>query len=583
MSRKVGKNNFTDLNILYKQNESRELIISIIKFAFQQLGYSTVAVNCEQLYSYAKSSNAACSKRKRQQSSVPEPFVVDPTEIDILSLESRGERLRVFSRLTLVVNSVERLQELLSNKIISNYDIIAVCPLNETTFDMAASDSRVHLLTTDVTADNFSLFQGNRLNEAVRNGKYIEISYSPAIMDTSIRKEHKSLMLFRTIGEKGIILTSRATRPMEMRAPYDVINISHLFGMNTNESRSAITVNPQQLLLAVEDNKSKPREQDANLSLATTSNVRFELLKKLSQVPEFNVQMEFQEMASKKLPIPLDDLITLVAKVSERVSLSGTTAHYRRFKFENVLFKDYSAKDLRKVWRMLRLKAYGEHNLVQDVQAIEEYIAKLQPPATDRPKKPLTAYVYYVTKRYSKMRSKNPTLTNLELVRILAEEWRKMDVEKKRKYQRHYESKKEDYNRQMEEFYEKHPELRSSHRGRNVRKKEKATVSNETNDLPFMKFMESRSKKYSEKYGLKGKDLRDKLRCKFENLSDEKRRKWILRAENSEDTYVDCNLGLAPIQPSANDVLLFMRVNTLHSKRYTVKLNNDKSSAVMSD
>ncbi|OUC45216.1 HMG box [Trichinella nativa] len=530
MSRKVGKNNFIDLNILYKQNESRELIISIIKFAFQHLGYSTVAVNCEQLYSYAKSSNAACSKRKRQQSSMPEPFVVDPTEIDILSLESRGERLRVFSRLTLVVNSVERLQELLSNKIISNYDIIAVCPLNETTFDMAASDSRVHLLTTDVTADNFSLFQGNRLNEAVRNGKYIEISYSPAIMDTSIRKE-------------GIILTSRATRPMEMRAPYDVINISHLFGMNTNESRSAITVNPQQLLLAVEDNKSKPREQDANLSLATTSNV--------------------QEMASKKLPIPVDDLITLVAKVSERVSLSGTTAHYRRFKFENVLFKDYSAKDLRKVWRILRLKAYGEHNLVQDVQAIEEYIAKLQPPATDRPKKPLTAYMYYVTKRYSKMRSKNPTLTNLELVRILAEEWRKMDVEKKRKYQRHYESKKEDYNRQMEEFYEKHPELRSSHRGRNVRKKEKATVSNETNDLPFVKFMESRSKKYSEKYGLKGKDLRDKLRCKFENLSDEKRRKWILRAENSEDTYVDCNLGLAPIQPSENDVLLFMRVSII--------------------
>ncbi|KRX98799.1 Ribonuclease P protein subunit p30 [Trichinella pseudospiralis] len=279
MSRKVGKNNFTDLNILYKQNESREFIISTIKFAFQELGYSTVAVNCEQLYSYAKSSNAACSKRKRQQSSVPEPFVVDRTEIDLMSLENQGERLRVFSRLTLVVNSVERLQELLSNKLISSYDIIAVCPLNETAFDVAASDPRVHLITTDVTVDNFSIFEGNRLNEAVRNGKYIEISYMPAIMDTSIRKE-------------GIILTSRATRPMEMRAPYDVINISHLFGMKTNESRATITVNPQQLLLAVENNKSKPRDQDANLSLETISNVRFELLKKLSQVPEFNVQME---------------------------------------------------------------------------------------------------------------------------------------------------------------------------------------------------------------------------------------------------------------------------------------------------
>ncbi|KRX14437.1 Ribonuclease P protein subunit p30 [Trichinella nelsoni] len=546
MSRKVGKNNFTDLNILYKQNESRESIISIIKFAFQQLGYSTVAVNCEQLYSYAKSSNAACSKRKRQQSSVPEPFVVDPTEIDILSLESRGERLRVFSRLTLVVNSVERLQELLSNKIISNYDIVAVCPLNETTFDMAASDSRVHLLTTDVTADNFSLFQGNRLNEAVRNGKYIEISYSPAIMDTSIRKEVFTCgrKIFSTIGEKGIILTSRATRPMEMRAPYDVINISHLFGMNTNESRSAITVNPQQLLLAVEDNKSKPREQDANLSLVTTSNHFENTIIKIKYavtgryLEQARSLLPPEEMASKKLPIPVDDVITLVAKISEHVSLSGTTGHYRRFKFENVLFNDYSAKDLRKVWRILRLRAYGEHNIVQDVQAIEKYIAKLQPLATDRPKKPLTAYVYYVTKRYPKLRSKNPTFTNLELVRALAEDWRKMDAEKKRKYQRHYESEKEDYNRQMEEFYEKHPELRNSHPGRKKSKKEKATVSNETNDLPFMKFMESRSKKYSEKYGLKGKDLRDKLRCKFENLSDEKRRKWILRAENSEDMFI---------------------------------------------
>ncbi|KRZ16691.1 Ribonuclease P protein subunit p30 [Trichinella zimbabwensis] len=538
MSRKVGKNNFTDLNILYKQNESREFIISTIKFAFQELGYSTVAVNCEQLYSYAKSSNAACSKRKRQQSSVPEPFVVDPTEIDLLSLESRGERLRVFSRLTLVVSSVERLQELLSNKLISNYDIIAVCPLNETTFDVAASDPRVHLLTTDVTVDNFSVFEGNRLHEAVRNGKYIEISYLPAIMDTSIRKEYKKLMLFRTIGEKGIILTSRATRPMEMRAPYDVINISHLFGMKTNEARSTITVNPQQLLLAVENNKSKPRDQDANLSLATISNVRFELLKKLSQVPEFNVQMEFQEMASKSLPLPMDDLITLVEKMSKHVSLPGTTGNYRRFKFENVVFKDYSAKDLRKAWRTLRFRAYGEHNLVQDVQAIEEYIAKLQLQSTDRPKKPLSAYMYFVTKRYSKLRSKHPSDTHLNVLKILAEEWRNMDAEKKKKYQRHYESEKEDYNRQMEEFYEKHPEEKRSRRLRKVRQKDNATVSNDSNDLPFKKFLESRSKKYSEKYGLKGKDLREKMRHKFESMSDEKRRKWIMRAENSGDAFI---------------------------------------------
>ncbi|KRZ77470.1 Ribonuclease P protein subunit p30 [Trichinella papuae] len=538
MSRKVGKNNFTDLNILYKQNDSREFIISTIKFAFQELGYSTVAVNCEQLYSYAKSSNAACSKRKRQQSSVPEPFVVDPTEIDLLSLESRGERLRVFSRLTLVVSSVERLQELLSNKLISNYDIIAVCPLNEITFDVAASDPRVHLLTTDVTVDNFSVFEGNRLHEAVRNGKYIEISYLPAIMDTSIRKEYKKLMLFRTIGEKGIILTSRATRPMEMRAPYDVINISHLFGMKTNEARSTITVNPQQLLLAVENNKSKPRDQDTNLSLATISNVRFELLKKLSQVPEFNVQMEFQEMASKSLPLPMDDLITLVEKMSKHVSLPGTTGNYRRFKFENVVFKDYSAKDLRKAWRTLRFRAYGEHNLVQDVQAIEEYIAKLQLQSTDRPKKPLSAYMYFVTKRYSKLRSKHPSDTHLNVLKILAEEWRNMDAEKKKKYQRHYESEKEDYNRQMEEFYEKHPEEKRSRRLRKVRQKDNATVSNDLNDLPFKKFLESRSKKYSEKYGLKGKDLREKMRHKFESLSDEKRRKWIMRAENSEDAFI---------------------------------------------
>ncbi|KRY79377.1 Nucleolar transcription factor 1-B [Trichinella pseudospiralis] len=255
----------------------------------------------------------------------------------------------------------------------------------------------------------------------------------------------------------------------------------------------------------------------------------------------------------------MDDLITLVEKISKHVSVPGTVGNYRRFKFENVVFKDYSAKDLRKAWRTLRYRAYGERNLVQDVQAIEEYIAKLQLQSTDRPKKPLSAYMYFITKRYAKLRSKHPSIAHVNILKTLAEEWRNMDAEKKKKYQRHYESEKEDYNRQMEEFYEKHPEEKRSRKLKKVRRKDNATVSNESNDLPFKKFLESRSKKYSEKYGLKGKDLREKLRHKFENLSEEKRRKWIMRAENSEETtirFVDCNLGLAPIQPSVNDVSL---------------------------
>ncbi|KAL1284444.1 Upstream-binding factor 1-like protein [Trichinella pseudospiralis] len=202
-------------------------------------------------------------------------------------------------------------------------------------------------------------------------------------------------------------------------------------------------------------------------------------------------------------------------KISKHVSVPGTVGNYRRFKFENVVFKDYSAKDLRKAWRTLRYRAYGERNLVQDVQAIEEYIAKLQLQSTDRPKKPLSAYMYFITKRYAKLRSKHPSIAHVNILKTLAEEWRNMDAEKKKKYQRHYESEKEDYNRQMEEFYEKHPEEK---RSRKLKKK----------------FLESRSKKYSEKYGLKGKDLREKLRHKFENLSEEKRRKWIMRAENTQ-------------------------------------------------
>ncbi|KRZ36262.1 Glycoprotein endo-alpha-1,2-mannosidase-like protein [Trichinella pseudospiralis] len=274
MASRSTKFHFVELNIVRRLDENEKHVVSAVKYAVEELGYTSVAVNVE------------LSATNDTDLQVPEPLLVDWSKV-----VEGSKPWRFYTRLTLTVGDVDLLSSLMKNDTVLKYDIIAVSPLSEAIFNFVFDNLEVDLLTTDMMNREVWFEDDSLYRKAVHCGKFIEISYSPAILSAEKKVEvfsHGS-ELFRMVGPRGIILTSRAFGAFEMRGPYDVINIGYLFGMNPNEARDAITVNPSKLLKAV---GIKKRTLSHTLITRHFSKVPMNEMDNLLQVPQFKTEIE---------------------------------------------------------------------------------------------------------------------------------------------------------------------------------------------------------------------------------------------------------------------------------------------------
>ncbi|KFD72298.1 LOW QUALITY PROTEIN: hypothetical protein M514_01290 [Trichuris suis] len=282
-----------DLNIVRQSNQNPAALLSVVKFAVEQLKYDTLAINTELMVETTGDSATelgSSKKKKRKQSlEVPKPFAVDISSVDTSALQASGKRLRIYSRLTIIASDHELLQQVMKHPNTALYDLLAICPLSEQVFNICIEKQVIDLISTDMVTRQNWLLKSKTLKKAVRAGKMVEISYKPALTDSSQRIDSIShgSKLFSSAGRDGIILTSRASRPIELRGPYDVINIGFLFGMSTMEARRAISVLPKKLLLRAESRKCA---QGALLSIPVGQLTRQDV-EKLSEVPEFKAEM----------------------------------------------------------------------------------------------------------------------------------------------------------------------------------------------------------------------------------------------------------------------------------------------------
>uniref|UniRef100_A0A182RXD4 HMG box domain-containing protein n=1 Tax=Anopheles funestus TaxID=62324 RepID=A0A182RXD4_ANOFN len=79
---------------------------------------------------------------------------------------------------------------------------------------------------------------------------------------------------------------------------------------------------------------------------------------------------------------------------------------------------------------------------------------KRQKPPKDAnaPKHPLTGYVRYMNENRESVRQKNPSLTSIEITKIMAEEWTKLPEDRKKPYLEAAEVDKERYNKEISEY-----------------------------------------------------------------------------------------------------------------------------------
>ena len=71
------------------------------------------------------------------------------------------------------------------------------------------------------------------------------------------------------------------------------------------------------------------------------------------------------------------------------------------------------------------------------------------------PKRPISAYFFYNQERRETLKKEKPSLDNKDLIRIMSEEWNKLNDEQKKPYMKKAEEDKKRYLEEMKE-YEKH-------------------------------------------------------------------------------------------------------------------------------
>ena len=73
----------------------------------------------------------------------------------------------------------------------------------------------------------------------------------------------------------------------------------------------------------------------------------------------------------------------------------------------------------------------------------------------DAPKRPLSAYFFYIQERREALKKEKPNLDNKELIRTMGEEWNKLSDEEKKPYSKMAENDKKRYQDEIKAYEKK--------------------------------------------------------------------------------------------------------------------------------
>lgn len=215
---------FTDANIPF--DSANPLRTEQMLIALQKMGYKTAVVNqTVELISQI----------------TPAP----KTE----SWKSKGS-LRVYTRLTAILSDASHVH-VLSQDVVKSYDLLAVQPQTEKLFQQCCGSLEVDVIALDMTQRIPFYLKPAQLRQAVERGIHFEILYSPMILDSTARQHIISTAkdLVELTKGKNVIISSGAEKPINLRGPYDVINLALLFGFKETFARKAILDNCRSALL----------------------------------------------------------------------------------------------------------------------------------------------------------------------------------------------------------------------------------------------------------------------------------------------------------------------------------------------
>ncbi|KAJ1665017.1 RNA-binding RNA processing protein rpp1 [Coemansia sp. RSA 1813] len=163
--------------------------------------------------------------------------------------------IRVLRRLTLVVSDASHGLSISSSGggLASEYDIVAVRPTSEKLLLAAIGGSwdTVDLISLDMGSRWGFFVKHKPAGQALASGYAFEISYMPALTDSATRQQWVSnaSSIVRMTRGKGLVWSSGASQPFDIRSPYDITALGEALQLNSDLSKRALSSHPRAVLL----------------------------------------------------------------------------------------------------------------------------------------------------------------------------------------------------------------------------------------------------------------------------------------------------------------------------------------------
>ncbi|KAF2754313.1 ribonuclease P/MRP 30kDa subunit [Pseudovirgaria hyperparasitica] len=158
--------------------------------------------------------------------------------------------MRILRRCTLTLHDPSQNHRI--STLSANYDILALRPTDEKTLKQACESADCDIVSIDMTQRLSYYFKFKMLSQAIERGARIEICYGPSILakDSLARRNVISnvIQLIRATRGRGIIISSGATNALGCRAPWDVINLTTVWGLSQERGKEALSTESRNLV-----------------------------------------------------------------------------------------------------------------------------------------------------------------------------------------------------------------------------------------------------------------------------------------------------------------------------------------------
>ncbi|KAK1767110.1 putative rnase p subunit p30 protein [Phialemonium atrogriseum] len=240
-----------DLNIAWSPSTSSAQLQRTLKFA-SSLGYDVVALNHTVSAPIPSQVINPIPLLTAPPPSHPQPSPLPPSSSSSSSSSFPDKLPTTLRRATVVISDPATNHRLAS--FASAYDVVAARPTTEKAFSACCTTmAEFSLISLDLTASLPFHFAPRTSMAAVSRGIRFEICYAQALGAEDARARSNFIAnlsgLVRATRGRGLVLSSETARPLDLRAPADVINLLAVWGLGTERGAEALAANPRAVVV----------------------------------------------------------------------------------------------------------------------------------------------------------------------------------------------------------------------------------------------------------------------------------------------------------------------------------------------